>query len=180
MADSPIKYNQNVARLGLNTDDLPDQIKPGMLTYALNAQISNFDGDSISYQNEQANIECLSFPEDYKVIGVKNITSLKKVVYFLTNPTTKDSEIGYSDNNKCIYNTLITDKGNDEKFNFNIDYPIHKIIVKLTNCSTQLYWTDGFNPRRWIDLEDLPWKEERNPVNDFKPIKLIGQLDSIY
>lgn len=176
--ENNINNNINKATLGLNTDLLSSELPAGVLTYSLNAQVSNYQNSSVSYQNEQGNIECLSFPEGYQVIHVKNITSIKRIVYFLTNPTTGDSEIGYSDNDECVYSTLISDKGNDQKFNFNINYPIHKSVVKQTNCSVQIFWTDGLNPRRWIDLTDLPWKEERNPSNDYQPIYLVGQLDA--
>ena len=178
MAENPLNYNQNVARLGLNTDSLPDQIQPGQLTYALNAQVSNYKNSSVSYQNEAGNIECLSFPEGYQLIGVKNITSIKKVIYFLTNPITKNSEIGYSDNDECVYNVLISDKDSVEKFNFNVNHPIHKVIVRQTNCSIQIFWTDGLNFRRYLDLDKLPWKEIKDPSNDYQPIPVIGQLDA--
>ncbi|NLR60678.1 hypothetical protein HGH93_21390 [Chitinophaga polysaccharea] len=61
--------------------------------------------------------------------------------------------------------------------NFSIHHPIHKIVVKTTNCSTQLFWTDGFNPRRWIDLEDLPWQEVVDPENPLRKIKQVGTAD---
>lgn len=171
--------NINQALMGLNLDSVDQQIQPGQLTYALNAVIENFDGgEKISYQNEQRNTKCITFPTSYTVIGFKNLTSLNKTIYFLTNPYDKNSEIGFSVNGSCKYETIISDANNDMKFSFSIDHPIHKIIPKITNCSVQLFWTDGFNPRRYIDLEDLPWKEYYNPNNDFKPTKLIGQLDS--
>lgn len=172
------KYNIATAILGLNTDSIPEQIKEGQLTYALNALIENFNGDTISYGNEQSTIDCLKFPSGYKVIGAKNITATNRVVFMLTNPETGDSEIGIHDNETCIYNTLISDAGSVQKFNFSIDHPIQKIVVKITNCSTQIYWTDGYNPRRWMDMDELPWKEEKNPANDYKPIKVVGQLDA--
>lgn len=175
--NSPI-INVTTANIGLNLDSSSDQIQKGELTYALNAQVENFDGNMVSYQNEQGNILCITFPEGYKVIGCKNIISLNRCFYFIVNPTTGDSEIGYSDSDSCIYNTLIADKNNNYKLNFKITNPIHKVVVKTTNCSTQLYWTDGLNPRRYIDLDDLPWQEVTNPDNDYKPTKLVGKLDA--
>src|SRR5690606_30060161 len=29
---------------------------------------------------------------------------------------------------------------------------------KITNCSVEIYWTDGYNNRRFLDLENLPYK----------------------
>lgn len=167
----------NIASTGLNLNSIMSQIPEGSLTYALNAQIEGFDGNVVTYQNEQKNTLCVTIPDGYKVIGIKNILQLERVVFFITNPTTKDSQIGFANHNDCKYVTLITDKGNPCKFNFSIDHPIHKVIVKTTNCATQIYWTDDYNPRRYIDLDDLPWVETIDPTNDYKRIKQVGKLD---
>lgn len=152
--------NINQAVTGLNLDTTITQLPVGSLTYALNANIANADGNEITYQNDQANIECIVFPEGYKVIGVKNITQINKVIYFLANPSTGFSQIGYTDNNSCTYTALIDDSVSPTGLlNFSVDHPIHKVEVKTTNCSTQFYWTDKFNPRRFIDLNKLPWVE---------------------
>lgn len=171
--------NQNLnathATIGLNTESVITQVQPGQLTYALNAMVEGFDGSAITYQNEIANQLCVTIPAGYKVIGVKNVTSIDTIYYFLTNPTTGYSQIGYSTLNSCNYNVLLDDStfGSDQ-LGFNIGYPIHKIEVKTTNCSTQLYWTDRFNPRRYVDLNSLPWKDI---VVSGVITPLVGQID---
>lgn len=157
---------------GLNEANL-DQLKDGQLTYALNAMVENFDGKQVSYQNENANKECLTIKEGFSVIGVHNIIEQNKTIFFLANETTNESEIGFKLNNGCKYNTIIS----STCLNFNRNYPIPKVEVKTTNCSTQLYWTDGYNQMRYIDLDNLPWVEIRNPDNDFQPIFDIGNVD---
>ena len=89
-----INPNPNQAMLGLNTDSILQQVKPGTLTYALNAQVDSFDGQMVTYQNEQSNVLCSEFKTGYKVIGYHNIVEQNRVILFLTNPTTGDSEIG--------------------------------------------------------------------------------------
>lgn len=164
--------NPTQAVIGLNTESVITQVKPGELTYALNAMVEGFDGMAVTYQNEIGNVECVTFPEGYKVIGVKNVTQLDTVYYFLTNPTTGFSQIGYSTLNSCVYNVLIDDNNAlSDKLNFSILHPIHKVEVKTTNCSTQLYWTDKFNPRRYIDINNLPWKESGGSL-------IVGQIDT--
>lgn len=175
---SPINTNINVSRVGLNTDSVSDQIQQGELRYALNAITENFDGNMVTYQNEQANTKCVSFPEGFILIGVKTITSIGKTFCFLTNPITGNSEIGYILDNTCEYVTLVYDSESESKLNFSVDNPIHKVIVRISNCSVQLYWTDGLNPRRYLNLEELPWKEIKDPNNEFKFIKQVGILDA--
>jgi len=152
--ESNIKQENNVARTGLNMDQTLNQIQKGQLTYALNAAVENFDSNSVNYQNEPGNELCLNFPANYHLIGTHAIVEQNKHIFFLTNPDTGASEIGYMDNNDCIYHTYISGLC----LNFNIDYPIHKAVHKITNCSTEIYWTDGLNPRRFMDLNNLPYK----------------------
>ena len=149
-----IRAEYNNATTGLNLDQSVNQIPKGKLTYALNAAVENFDSNSVNYQNEPGNELCLNFPEGYQLIGEHFINEKSKHVFFLANPETGDSEIGYMDNNDCVYRTYI----NAKCLNFNIKYPIHKAVHKLTNCTTEVYWTDGYNPRRYLDLENIPYK----------------------
>ena len=63
-----IKIESNNATIGLNMDQTLNQIKPGTLTYALNAALENFDSSSVNYQNEQGNDFCLSLQKIYILI----------------------------------------------------------------------------------------------------------------
>ena len=157
MADqekSNINSEYNNAVSGLDLDNTVNQIQKGKLTYALNSVIENFDSNSVNYQNEQGNEFCLKFPDDYLLMGKYFITEQSKHIFFLTNPLTGDSEIGYMINNDCVYRKLI----NAVCLNFNINYPIHKVVHRITNRTTEIYWTDGFNSRRYLDLENIPYK----------------------
>lgn len=218
---SNITNNPNQAVLGLNTDSILQQVKPGTLTYALNAQVDNFDGQMVTYQNEQSNVLCSEFKTGYKIIGYHNIVEQDRTVIFMTNPNTGDSEIGvlgtlitcnvdnptnlnernsvnyvnngYNNvdpacncegsqeiltfhelykklnpvnlstgaNGCCKYTTLLQAKC----LNFNINNPIHKVVHRIVDlnddankCGTEIYWADGLNPRRFINLDDLPFE----------------------
>ena len=148
-----IKQEYNNATVGLNMDQTLNQIKPGTLTYALNAALENFDSSSVNYQNEQGNELCVTFPKGYILIGTHFINEQSKHIFYITNPDTNGSQIGYMDNNDCVYNTLI----DAPCLNFNINYPIHKTVHKITNCTTEIYWTDGLNPRRYLDINNIPY-----------------------
>jgi hypothetical protein len=145
---SNVNQEYNTASSGLNMDQSVNQIPKGSLTYALNANMENFDANSTSYQNEPGNEFCLQFPTDYILIGSHFIQEKSKHIFFITNPLTNDSQIGYMDNNDCIYRIFIS----APCLNFNVKYPINKIVHKITNCTTEIYWTDGLNPRRYLDL----------------------------
>jgi len=167
-----IKSEYNVASTGLNLDNSVNQIAKGQLTYALNASVENFDASSVNYQNEPGNEICLTFPNEFVLIGTHFIQEKNKHIFFITNPATEESEIGFMNNNDCQYNTLVS----ATCLNFNIDYPIHKVVHKITNCTTEIYWTDGLNPRRYLDIENIPWKLQINS-NLCDPIPDVGNLD---
>lgn len=146
--------NSATARTGLNLDSSINQVGPGRLTYALNAAIENFDSSSVNYQNEPGNQLCLDFTPGYRLIGEHFIPEKKKNIFFLSNPDTGASEIGFMDNNDCVYRVLI----NADCLNFDIKNPIPKIVHRISNCTTEIYWTDGINSRRYLDIENPPWK----------------------
>ena len=148
-----VRLEFNQAMSGLNMDSTINQVATGSLTYALNATVENFDSSSVNYQNEPGNEPCFSFPDGYELIGKHTIPEKDKDIFFLTNPTTGGSEIGFMFNNDCQYKTLI----NAPCLNFNVDHPIPKVVHRITNCTTEIYWTDGFNARRYLDIENIPY-----------------------
>lgn len=160
---SDIVNENNSANTGLNMDSTVNQIPKGSLTYALNASIENFDPSSVNYQNEPGNEHCFQFPEGYQLIGEHAILEKNKHIFFLATEDGGDSEIGYMENNDCVYHTLV----NAPCLNFNIHYPVHKVVHKISNCSTEIYWTDGYNPRRYLDIDNIPYTlESGSPLCD--------------
>ena len=130
-----VRLEFNQAMSGLNMDSTINQVATGSLTYALNATVENFDSSSVNYQNEPGNEPCFSFPDGYELIGKHTIPEKDKDIFFLTNPTTGGSEIGFMFNNDCQYKTLI----NAPCLNFNVDHPIPKVVHRITNCTTEIY-----------------------------------------
>jgi len=161
-----IVNNFNAAQLGLNMDNSIAQIKKGTLTYALNAAVENFDSNSINYQNEPGNELCLGnietgIPQDYSIIGNHFIAEKNKHIFFLVNSKTGASQIGYMINNDCVYHTLLS----VSCLAFDINYPIHKVVHKITNCTTEIYWTDRKNPRRFLDIDQATISSDCNLLN---------------
>ena len=162
---SNVRQEFNLGRVGLDMDSSVNQIQKGKLSYALNAALENFDSNSVNYQNEPSNEACLDFPEGYQLIGTHFIQEKNKHIFFLANPDTGGSEIGYMNNNDCVYHLLctpipdteLTVCANSPCLNFDINYPIHKAVHKITNCTTEVYWTDGLNPRRYINIDSIPY-----------------------
>lgn len=54
----------------------------------------------------------------------------------------------------CNYEPIVTDDCNT-CLNFSIDYPIHNIEIRHEQSGSIMYWTDGKNPFRYIQLDEL-------------------------
>jgi len=170
---SNIRQENTAAISGLNMDQTLNQVKKGQLTYALNAAVENFDANGVNYQNESGNELCLDFPEGYVLIGKHFINEKNKHIFFLVHPEEGLSEIGYMDNNDCVYRTYI----NANCLNFNVNYPIHKCVHKITNCTTEIYWTDGYNRRRYLDIDNISKSQKIRPNTDVCDNETINETD---
>jgi len=162
MADqesSNISPNTKQAYIGLNLNSVSSQIKNGELSWALNAVVENFDGNEVSYQNEQANILCSNFPSGYTVIGKLNIIEDNIKIFWLANESTGQSEIGKIVD--CEYSTVI----NPDCLNLDVNHPILKSVYRKNECGEiEIYWVDGYNRTRYINLSQLPYKVEEGTV----------------
>jgi hypothetical protein len=177
-----ITNNYNAAQTGLNMDNTIGQIAKGSLTYALNANVENFDSNSINYQNEEGNELCLGsengIPQNFVVIGNHFIPEQNKHIFFLVNPLEGLSQIGYMINNNCEYVTILADTSQDPYLAFDVNHPIHKVVHRITNCTTEIYWTDGLNPRRYLDLDNVPTSDIDNKLK-IQPNFTIPQLNIV-
>lgn len=85
-----------VPKKGMNRNTHPSELKEGEYSFAMNANIQDehSDGDFI-LTNENSNIKCSGFKEGYFVIGHKYDLNNDRTYFFLVNPETGCSEIGY-------------------------------------------------------------------------------------
>ena len=81
---------------GMNRDTAAFELSSEEYSFALNANIHDEHGNGqIVLQNEPSNIKCTSFKPGFKVIGQKFDASENITLFFITNPLTNISEIGY-------------------------------------------------------------------------------------
>lgn len=158
---------------GMVRDKHPSTLSDQEYTFAMNANIESEDGNLNMRSNEHSNLKCIGF-EGYKVIGYKNDLSSGNTYFFLTNPETKQSKITYVrvlDNIESLsenyvesavlgnyeicsgMQTLIEDSVDDPCLNFSIYHPIKTIEIKVEKCGKCIYWTDGYNPPRYVIVE---------------------------
>jgi len=115
------------------------------------------DGKTRAFTNAKGNSFSFSLCEGYQPIG--SIETTKGAVIFSTNKT--NSEIGFltvNDNvykeGYAVYTTLFNDRNdpNGDLLNFNIDKYIHGFNVYENEFIDRVYWVDGYNQKRVINL----------------------------
>ena len=100
-------------------------------------------GDAGTIGNEPANLSCITV--NYTIIGFINLFGDSWIIYSTDNIS---SEIGYFDDSRCEYTPLI----NDQCLNFNKVNLITGAAKENFDCSWQVYWDDGRNPSRTLNL----------------------------
>jgi hypothetical protein len=141
--------------VGLKKSIHKSVLKDGEYHHLKNGTISSFEGDIPFIQNMPSNLECVTLPNGYKVLNSDYIKERNYHVLYLINFELNKSEIGFFYGNECKYETKL----NQGCLNFNIAFPI-KSQYKIKNCELHLYFQDGFNPDRHINLDDLPFKKQ--------------------
>ena len=145
---------------GLTRDTDPSFIQDGMWVYARNAVNNTREGDIGTLSNEESNALCdligedIVVPNNVVIIGAIPLFEGKWAIYSAIyggqNNNVLTSEIGLFEEEFCKYRPIVRDKC--LKFNkFNL---ISGAARETEDCSWQVYWADGKNPDRYINIGD--------------------------
>lgn len=138
--------------------DLNDTFQPeGMWSHARNAVNNSHEGQVGVIGNEPANLKCIQLP--YTLIGAIHLSD-DQWVLFTTNDV--NSEIGIFDESQCLYTKVV----NDNCLNFKRSNLITGVSRRRFDCERLVYWDDGLNPSRFINVDEPPFKYTDKVVND--------------
>lgn len=146
---------------GLKKDVAKTVLKDGEYHHVKNAVASSIDGDMPYIQNAPSNLECLKLPIGFNLLGEKYIKEKNFHVIFLVNDSSTKSEIGYFYPDECRYESIIK----EDCLGFNQNYPI-KAVYQYIECDLHIYFQDGFNRDRQINMSDLPYKKFYDSESD--------------
>tara|TARA_Y100000592_G_scaffold20780_1_gene31909 strand:+ start:14889 stop:22772 length:7884 start_codon:yes stop_codon:yes gene_type:complete len=135
-------------------------------THARNAINNSKDGDVGTLGNEPGNKVCSSAP--YTIIGAIHLYGDKWVLYSTNN---EQSEIGKWDDSECKYEPIVNDYTcfqcqNDDGLdstsftpclNFDTQHLITGAAKENFDCTWQVYWDDGKNPSRTLNIDKVPY-----------------------
>jgi len=148
---SSSSVNTNMFTKGMNKDVTPSFEKNDTWYHAINAANNSSDGDLGIIGNEPANLQCGVIP--YTIIGAIHRYGDEWIVYSTDNIS---SEIGRFDDSECKYETIV----NDPCLNFNKKFLVSGAAKENFDCSWQVYWDDGNNPSRSMNIDDVPYIQD--------------------
>ena len=133
---------------GMSKDNNETYTGEGTWTHARNAVNNSHDGQLGVIGNEPSNIHCVNLP--YTLIGAIP-TYAELWVLYTTDDT--NSEIGLFNEATCTYTTIV----NDPCLNFKRSHLITGAARYTFECTSKVYWADGLNPDRVLDIDNVPW-----------------------
>ena len=149
---SPIAFNKGMVK------DNADLFHPdGSWSHARNAVNSSFQGDVGVLSNEPSNKFCTQAP--YTIIGTIHISDDEWVIFSTDN---NNSEIGYFKEATCTYTKII----NAPCLAFDKNHLITGASRENFDCTRQIYWDDGKNPSRTLNINNPPYITTRTVVDD--------------
>lgn len=168
------KQNNNSGAQGGSFDKrLNEDIKgwaksPSEWTQARNAVNNTTSGDIGEISNEASNYLCTAAP--YTIIGAIHLIADEWAIYSTDDG---NSEIGIFKESECIYTKVV----NDSCLNFNRDNLIKGVGRETFECNRRVYWDDGRNPSRTLDVDNVPWIQDCETIDSCEICTDTDQLD---
>lgn len=139
-------------------------------TQARNAITNSKSGDLGKLGNEPGNQFCTKAP--YPIIGAVHLVADQWAIFSTDNT---DSEIGLFKEEKCTYTKIV----NDKCLNFNTANLIKGVSRYTSDCSYKVYWDDGINPSRVLDINNVPYIQICKDENDIDIATAPANYDPI-
>ena len=160
MADKETQSNDQITNSftkGMVKDYNDTFVGEGMWTHARNSVNNSHTGQIGVLGNEPSNLHCVTLP--YTLIGCIHLYEDQWAVFTTNN---NDCEIGIFDESDCTYEKRV----NDQCLNFKTSHLITGAFRERYDCERLVYFEDGLNPSRVLDLDRIPYVKTKKIVND--------------
>ena len=145
------KTTSNTFTGGMNWSLLPQLVPTNQYEYAFNAVVQDKEGQIGGLSTEPSNFVCGNMPLDYTLIGHSLLSETDKERYVLFFAGTNGyGEIGTYDPANCNYTKYV----GSTCLNFSARYPIQAHLKIQDNQNRFIYFTDGNNPFRVVNMDD--------------------------
>ena len=161
--------SSNTFNKGLIKDYNETFIGEGLYTHARNAVNNSHDGNLGVLGNEPSNLLCIDLP--FTLIGSIPMYDDKWILFLADDIA--NSEIGIFDESECSYTKII----NSKCLNFRTSNLITGVFRQRYDCERLIYWDDGLNPTRSLNIDEIPFKYEEEYDGDCIIKKFTSELD---
>jgi hypothetical protein len=161
------KIHTNTFVKGLNKDTDPTFINEGMWPHARNAVNNTLEGNIGTLSNETSNVFCAEAGNTFNgkkyILGNIHLYANKWVVFTVVYPLSGigspiGHEIGLFEEDTCKYRIIVQ----DPCLNFDKRYLITGASREQEDCSWGVYFADGLNPDRYLNIGDNAlWPSDR-------------------
>ena len=157
--------------------DVDDSYIPeGAWSHARNASKVSPNGNLSTLGNEPSNLHCVDIP--YTCIGTIHLYG---DVWAIMSTDDTNSAVGFFDDSECKYTPVLpalncpVDSANC--LNFKKDFLIIGISKQNFDCTWQIYWADGNNPDRTLNMNKPPFVETCVIINECNICTPTCELD---
>ena len=150
MANNQASVETNSFTKGMVKDPNETYIGEGVWTHARNLVNNSHDGQIGVVGNEPSNKFCVYL--DFTLIGCIPLADNRWALFSTDNI---NSQIGIFDEPTCTYTQTVR----STCLNFNTKHLITGASRRTFDCSEKVYWSDGNNPDRVIDINNVPWEQ---------------------
>jgi len=157
------------ASKGMSMDTKHKYQPEGKASFILNGVLESTVGDYPTITNELGTLLCTTVSPGFIIIGVQQLDGDDFAVFSVTDEN-NISEIGIFNQAKCEYTQLVR----TGCLNFNTNNRIKTLFRILGGCERIVYFTDGINPYRAINLDkiDSYYTDNVNQIVDCSKFEL--------
>lgn len=144
----------NTFTKGMMKDYNETFVGEGMYTHARNGVNNSHDGHVGVIGNEPSNLKCITL--NYTLIGCIHLLDDQ---WLLFSTDDVHSEVGVFDESACTYQRLKNKNGDYVDFDclgLKRSNLITGVFRKRYDCERLVYWDDGLNPTRSMDIDNVP------------------------
>jgi hypothetical protein len=154
--------------IGMKKDLNATFVGDGIWTHMLNGINNSHDGELGTIGNEQANYKMCDLP--YQLIGALHIYKDQWVIFTTDNT---NCEIGTFVESTSTYTKIVNSPG----LAFNQSNLITGAVKQNFDCTWQVYWEDGINPSRTMNLQNPPYTIAAVSTDACSTVTYTDQLD---
>jgi hypothetical protein len=140
---------------GLVLDTFHTDVDNTVATYALNSQLEDQEGNHFHYGSEVGTTFIKNIPDTHVVVGHINMERNETVLFTTDGTNSTIGILSRNDDMSYQYEIKVDDTKQTKKLGFKKNIYIRGVYRLLNGCDKVIYFVDGINKDRRINLNQL-------------------------